>query len=353
VIPHPSFPQRELTKEADMPGKTAQTLRSDTIVHWTGGKDIEADYKSPAKPKYYGNCEARRVRYLERLKGTLTGSPESNGRQGLWMKEKPISCYIKNPHGGYGRSGTAWPYTCFTEAKPEESLKHMEHYGYLGFGFSREFMLRHYGAPALYVPGVKEMPMVSGDDSDTIVSRHIVKIIKLSEFLRDKTVELKKRILYLQQLIPRKGDPVYCKFEKFIKACHLQERLEDLRTEGYIVREEKDWRLFPAIGGSALTIAVYLKAMSEEDSTHPFELMDEFEWRIPFINGKKCFKATGLTDLLTSPPYVIPFGPCDLKIVIVPDREVRELALKDKDIFAWFGKSFHKIKTVKQYITKP
>ena len=150
-----------------MSSKTIQTLRSDIIAHWTGGKDIEKDYKDPAKPEYYGNCETRRVRYLERLKGTLLGSPESGGKAGLWMKRKPIISYIK-PNL---RNRMQWSFTCFTEAKPEESFKHMEHYGYLGFGFGREFILRHYGAPALYVPGLKEMPMVE----DTIISRHIVK----------------------------------------------------------------------------------------------------------------------------------------------------------------------------------
>jgi len=142
----------------------------------------------------------------------------------------------------------------------------------------------------------------------------------------------------------RKGDPVYCKFRKFIKACHLQEHLEGLERDGFIDRKEMDWRLFPAIRGSAITLSVFLKAMSEEDSSHPFELLDEFEWRIPFINSKKCFEATGLTD----PPHVIPFGPRDLSILIVPDAKVRELALRDKDILAWFGKSVNKIKTVKE-----
>jgi hypothetical protein len=139
------IPQRELAEEADMSSETTQTLRSNIIAYWTGG-DIEADYKNPEKPKYYGNCEARRAAYLKRLKGTLLGSPESGGKAGLWMKRKPITLYVK-PNLC---PGTHWPYTCFTEAKREESRKHMEHYGYLGFGFSREFILRYYGAPSKF-----------------------------------------------------------------------------------------------------------------------------------------------------------------------------------------------------------
>ncbi|MBA7492643.1 hypothetical protein ES702_03193 [subsurface metagenome] len=292
-----------------------ETRRSDILVHWTGGKDIDRDYEDQEKPQYYQNSDARRTRYMERLKGTLKG--------GLWMKTKDVTLY-PGP-GQYTK--LEWPYTSFTEIKARESRAHTQRYGHLGFGFSRKFVVQCSGGPVLYVPGTQELPESIG--ATPMISQHFTKILRVSEFLTNKTVEAVSvsRPLTSAVYIRREESPVHCKFEGFIKACRLE---EFLRVSGY---GSDDWRIFAELRGSIITLSVFVKPMSEEGCSYPFELLDEDEWRIPFVNNCEKFRLTGVVD----PPYKIPFDPCDLKKLYVPDAETEKLVLADKNILEWSG----------------
>ncbi len=114
------------------------TSRSDFLIHWTG-KDIHRDYITL--------CDIQREKYLDRLRGTLCG--------GLWMMKIPEKFKLDaGPELRY-----EIPATCFTEIKLSDTYEHTKHYGCLGFGFNRSFVLSQWGQPVQYVVS-KNSPII-------------------------------------------------------------------------------------------------------------------------------------------------------------------------------------------------
>lgn len=106
------------------------TIHSKFLIHWTG-KDI-----NPSNEKL---DEKKRAKYLERLNNTL--------KAGLYMKpgEETIQGVDKKSiTAGIAR-------VCFTEIKLTQTEKHAKHYGSLGIGFNRNFVLEREGNPVFYV----------------------------------------------------------------------------------------------------------------------------------------------------------------------------------------------------------
>ncbi|MFH1233765.1 MAG: abortive infection system antitoxin AbiGi family protein [Patescibacteria group bacterium] len=106
------------------------TIHSKFLIHWTG-KDI-----NPSTEKLDGE---KRAKYLERLNNTL--------KAGLYMKpgEETIQGVdTKSITAGIAR-------VCFTEIKLTQTEKHAKHYGSLGIGFNRNFVLEREGNPVFYV----------------------------------------------------------------------------------------------------------------------------------------------------------------------------------------------------------
>ena len=130
-----------------------KTLRSNFLVHWTG-RDLEERYTFHPFP-----IEVKRAEYVQRLIGTL--------KEGLWMNKQPIELYDKLNKSI--ERVYEWPATCFTEIKLTQIKKHTDRYGRLGFGFSREFVMQHYGAPVLYI---------AETDKD-IISPHLFRLYKI------------------------------------------------------------------------------------------------------------------------------------------------------------------------------
>jgi hypothetical protein len=111
--------------------KVIETLRSGFLIHCTG-KCIQTDYKALN--------DTQRVQYVDRLLGTLKG--------GLWMM--PTEEEFKLDAGPYLKY-CGVPATCFTEIKLSATHKHTQHYGCLGFGFERSFVIGQCGQPVQYV----------------------------------------------------------------------------------------------------------------------------------------------------------------------------------------------------------
>ncbi len=171
--------------------------------------------------------------------------------------------------------GYAVPMTCFTEIKLSATHRHTERYGCLGFGFSRDFVIERCGLPVQYV---------SGED-----------------------------------------DPIVGNFSALWDLLKRPNVREQLSCEEFGL----------AMNGIIINIG-FIKNMSECKFPQDFKYLDEAEWRI--IHTYRREKEGKLIDTGGNMPfYKIPFKPCDLKVLILPDAQTRQQALSDLDILKWFG----------------
>jgi hypothetical protein len=181
-----------------MVNEESRTRRPDILIHWTGGKEIESEYRET------GDQATRMNTYIEWLRDTLQG--------GLWMNYQEVEV-LREDTRRY-----LWPGTCFAEIEPPEALDHAKRYGYLGYGFKRRFVMKRYGAPLLYISGPGEEEIGAMD----VISDHIVKLFKVLGFLKDQTLKHVSGGFPLENYEPKQEGPAYC-FSKFIEDCHFAE----------------------------------------------------------------------------------------------------------------------------------
>jgi len=295
-----------------MSGRAMKTVRSDFLVHWTGGKDIEEEY-ADTESKDYQDKGARREKYIIRLRTTL--------EDGLWMNSVDIGLHSE-PDGGLWET-IHWPATCFTEIKLSNVDEHAQMYGFLGFGFTRQFVMERCGGPVIYVPGIKELDLGAMD----VVSHHFHKLIKVIWFLAQRTTILKPLDSQTGVVIPEE----ISEFTEFVSAIGLGKFLVD---SGYLDRSEDPRVIFDNLRSSLITCAVFVKVMSDSDCYRNFQRLEESEWRIPYTKlmvDKGKIRKTGMVE----PAGKIPFNNNDLKVLIFPDEETRREALDDPYINSW------------------
>ena len=293
-----------------------KTLRSDFLIHWTG-KDIHTNYKN------LSDCQ--RNTYVERLCSTLTGD-----YKGLWVKEVCEKIYASG-HRGIPRK---WPLTSFTEIKLSQVHKHTERYGCLGFGFSRGFVLKRYGAPVQYVAG--------GRRPEDIISQHTFKLYEILDSLG----QLEARYPRLNKFLL-----------EHLNASSLIDVLQILFNDEQ--RSRPPTNVFGHLMSSIKTNSIFIKDMSESQNgdAHDFRNLDELEWRIPYIKSgkqpcvKPCIRRLLKPDEIADcqskykiekrddvPKALVQFDQEDLKVLILPDEKARKLALNNDNIWKWLRK---------------
>ncbi|MFC1717832.1 abortive infection system antitoxin AbiGi family protein [Candidatus Poribacteria bacterium] len=240
-----------------------QTLRSEFLVHWTGGKDIEPKYEEGKI------SDAERCRkYVDRLSGTL--------QKGLWMTNQTDA--ISTSEYTFRQNG---PMTCFTEVKLSTARIHAQKYGYLGFGFSRDFIVSTLlGAPVHYVAA-------TGDSTD-LISASLAGLDKIIEKLRVEN------------------------------APHFNKTSQRLHDE-----------LKPSI--------LFMKPMSECKDPHDFAMLEEHEWRV-LCTKKMQTENMVLCGENATPPAKLTFTQADLKVLVLPDNDTRKMALENDFIWQWLSK---------------
>jgi hypothetical protein len=267
-----------------MSSKETGTLRSDFIVHWTGRRIEE---------KYQYNPEAKCEKYVKRLRDIL--------REGLRMKIVEEQVH---------QIQYSIPMTCFTEIKLSAIHKHTERYGCLRFGFTRSFVMKLLGAPVQYVAATQH---------DDIITEKLNRLRGVLKHLKD------------------------CGAYQALEAADIDKELE---KKGAICPERKERNIFPELINAADTSICFTKRMSECTSPHDFRYLDEAEWRIlytgeKYIDGKK--KVTDFPKCLDGkdpdPIASITFDQSDLKILILPDEDIRKRALDDKYIKNWLPRN--------------
>ena len=317
--------------------------RSEYLVHWTG-KDIERQHRL--------NPDERRRAYIERLHQTLLGDPrhyansqeniDPDKRQsmpGLWMTWSAESLL-----GDMGRriEHIPMPVTCFTELPLTSARGHATRYGSMGFGFTRQFILKRRGNPVLYVAGRPEY--------DVIISNIFGAMNVFGQF-ESEASEAAKRIA------PRTGfdvDMAISTLKQGITDSQLRETLEDIlrwldRHPPLELNIAADPQVTTAKAlenkkKALWLVAAYLKNMSECPADEDMTYLNEMEWRIVHSypvedSGLICETQPALSDprLLKNPPYKIPFDECDLKVLVLPDADTKNQVLNDDTIRSWFG----------------
>lgn len=116
-------------------------IHSDFIIHWTGGKDIDAELQ-PDWDEFHGKEMSADVvkAYLQRLKNIL--------RHGLWMTLDLSDQSIEAE--GVKIEKPLVPRVCFTELRLSRVRVHAKEYGRLGIGFKRFFLFDRLGMPMIY-----------------------------------------------------------------------------------------------------------------------------------------------------------------------------------------------------------
>ena len=308
--------------------KQANTQRSNILVHWTGAKDIEKAYND-AKSTDYKNDDIRCIKYVERLDTTL--------QEGLWMNGVDIEMY--DSRDACVKCIYPWPATCFTEVRLSETQNHAEQYGFLGFGFTRDFVMKRYGGPVLYL---------AETDYD-MLSPHFIKLFYVLQFLKLKTVLQDKQD-------PTKIAPA----PNIVNFVHAFDLDGLLKHGGYIKDPKEYFTIFEKLWASIISIAIFTKKMSEYTvSPQDFICLNEAEWRIPRTTPLpdvdppiKIVADKDKVDLgggKKGPVAKIPFRGDDLKILILPNApkdEIRKQALGHNGIRDWLFKDPAHIPTI-------
>ena len=135
-------------------------VRSNLIIHWTGKKQVEGIRSSNARSKEYVNL--LKSIYLEGLRYNK----------------------IQNNEIVVGANTTAKipqvPRICFTELKLTNARKHIEHYGPMGIGFRRDWLMKCGANPVFYMQNRNEGVV---NTNLSIVSSWVDEICGLNVFL--------------------------------------------------------------------------------------------------------------------------------------------------------------------------
>ncbi len=140
-------------------------IHPDLLVHWTGGKDIEAKYKPDWDNTHPDDISSEVDKaYLRRLRDIL--------EFGLWMKT----------HEAYNENGIHLPPAeclCFTELKLSHSRTHARQYGRLGIAVKRPFLFRKSGRPVIYFENRnKEIPVFLRDCLTDLKNKKLLQFFK-------------------------------------------------------------------------------------------------------------------------------------------------------------------------------
>lgn len=160
---------------------------------------------------------------------------------------------------------------CFSEIKLSLARKHAERYGLLGIGVDRNFVLERYGNPVFYQYNGKYNCIAEN-------------LRKLRDYLGERD----------QNENRKKGDSWVGKLEVILAYC---KKMNEGDGENFLYYDEMEWRI------------VELK-----------RLLDEAKIR----NAGR--DANG--ELL----YRVPLEPKDIRVIVFPDKETRDIALSDKFI---------------------
>lgn len=345
-----------------MLNREEKTLRSDFLVHWTG-KDIN---------RYYDTLtDSQREEYVVRLRDTLLPSgpnaDDSEKTNGLWMTRREEVIYEKP--GVNQRLATTLDFasTCFTEVKLSLTRRHTEQYGCLGFGFSRSFVLDRNGLPVFYIDRYSE--------EGGVVQQFIRQLIAIDALYNVLTEEGLENVLSdalrkafpegqvknaLEKVIDNDGiarmvrDDLMRTIEKrLLSQVHSHKYWELLGPtirsylEKYICgRFGKNDGVFFGLLNSVANNMLFLKPMSDCKHPRDYAFLDEAEWRIvmPFSKSNPRF----YYPTKEPPAAKIWFRPTDLEVLIFPDPETREKAMKCDRVFKWFGRKFPIMATVEE-----
>ena len=245
-------------------------VRSRFLVHWTG-KDLD-----PHDPTVSEKFAERLLRTIE---------------TGLWLS--PCREVLV---GGRGVYELTVPMTCFTEIRLSAANSHASRYGRLGFGFDRLFVLRSGGSPVLY----------TRPSYDNLLMQRVSGVLG--------------RLDGLETFLTSGGGDT--------------DRFHAVRD----VWEARDLMH---------QLCAFIKVMSEP-GTDDFQYLEEAEWRIayndvwskdfhrprypPFIPqaaqalGEQWERPKNIVpNDKGRPPYFVTFSPDDIRVLVTPNDEVRQM----------------------------
>lgn len=287
-----------------MPGKGVGTLRSDFIIHWTGAKDIDEEYK------HHGDNDKRIDAYVDRLRGTLA--------EGLWINtiDEPLTTVLP--------AGFRKDMICFTEIKLSSVAEHAKDYGHLGFGFSRKFITERGGAPVIYVSGLND-DITQQFIRQFLILLALIKTPDVVDFV-NQSGYISKMLLILQSLGA----------VKYLRPDFRQHVLDRLAM---CARGKRN--VFEDLMNSIANNLLFVKYMSDNELKPDYKYLNESEWRILLTPTHEKFfdrnRASWKYKKKSMPDAKIPFKQEELKVLILPDDDVRGKALSEQDIKEWLS----------------
>lgn len=256
------------------------------LFRWVG-RDIEGRGKSkengelPQMPLgTLTGCQ--REEYLERIEQAL------NPNQGL---------YAKVPDEFLGGPKAPWKPTLFclsfTELSLAATLDHCRLYGRLGFGFTKQAILKRSGRPVAYIPGGVSDPSV-------------------------------KRLLAIERAFVRCNGPGIGQAKGYFE--YLRHFYKRMRFP--VVQQDPDTMAPKPAVAKAPRKAPNRYELMKFPASRPFPYLEEQEWRIVISRPEKYKKAPGEEPAVWFPMH----AGRELMVMVVPDNLILHQVLARKSL---------------------
>jgi Putative abortive phage resistance protein AbiGi, antitoxin len=161
------------------------------------------------------------------------------------------------------------PIVCFTENRLSQTFQHSSRYGFLGLAVDRKFVLDRYGGPVQYLRNHTDECLVA-------------KLEELAEFLISGAQAGKN---------------------EFVDAANAFSHA-----------------------------ACFYKAMSSEENSDSFDLLEEFEWRI--VRTAHQIQCGNIIEV-TNDDFYLKLNPNDVKMIVSPNAEIRSRIASNMGITKW------------------
>jgi hypothetical protein len=172
-------------------------LHTKFLVHWAG-KRFHTPLTAPL-------TDDLRSKYIETLKSILkNGFEMCKGKEEIYdLDNKLLETYISR--------------VCFTEIKLSIAKKHAQHYGYLGIGVDRNFVLERFGNPVFYTK--------SGKSNVAVNANKVLEFLKQNDITGNILSEYRTLLAYFKNMNDQGSDELSYYDELEWRVTHLN-RLE-------------------------------------------------------------------------------------------------------------------------------
>jgi hypothetical protein len=263
-------------------------LHRNQLFHWIG-KHVDEKIQGPKKAL---TSDARHE-YLNCLRGAL--------QSGLWVSKPSVPDYLDDG----SLIQVHRPIACFTEWSFGESLPHTSRYGRMGFGFSKQFVMKRGGQPVTYIKDSSLAPYAKA--LKDIASQ--IESLSVTDGLSERQLAALK--------------------ENFDYVAHFSKKIKEpvVRRSPPVAKSESS--SVSSVSSIRRTTDPFRRAFG---TLMPY--LEEREWRIVYHKAIHKYLSPG-PEGADRPQHYLHFKPgSELFTLVLPDNETVNLAMRDQEILS-------------------